>query len=519
MLRRYATVAVLGLLGAGAAPPGLSIPPPVAAAIQQITADELRGYVTVLASDRLSGRGVGHAGNREAEAFIAAALRTAGVPAATPDYLQEVAVYQPRLGTGGRLSLTVAGGKPLADLAVGPDFYALPVSADRDVSGPVVFAGYGLSAPLLGHDDYAAVDARGAIVLVLDDLPEAVRTRAALAAEERSALASVERKLADATAHGAVGLLLVRAFMSDLHGVWPEKTSVQSASYRLLGTMRAAPVAVAALSEGAAAPIRQALDRHRQVQARLSPGVIATPVLIHNVLGMIEGREAPGEMVVVGAHLDHDGVDAEGRIYNGADDNASGTAAVMAIAAAFARAAGRGLRPGRTVVFALWNGEEKGSLGAEYYAAAPVPARRVVANLNLDMVGREEDIPDPDDPRFRGFARMSAADNTNVVHLLGYTYSPDLAAIVGRANDTIRLTIREDYDLGAQGLLRRSDHWPFLEHRVPAVFLTTGLHPDYHTPDDDTERLDFEKLVRIAELAGRAAWLAAEGSAPRMKPR
>jgi Zn-dependent M28 family amino/carboxypeptidase len=167
----------------------------------------------------------------------------------------------------------------------------------------------------------------------------------------------------------------------------------------------------------------------------------------------------------------------------------------------------------------LWNGEEKGSLGAEHYVRHPAPARRVIANINLDMVGREEEIPDPDNPRFRGFRKTSAAQNTNVVHLLGYTYSPDLAAMAQRANDAIRLTIKEDYDRGAQSLVRRSDNWPFLARGVPAVFLTTGLHPDYHTPDDDTERIDFAKLERITELAARLAWMAADGEPPRFNAR
>jgi Zn-dependent M28 family amino/carboxypeptidase len=171
------------------------------------------------------------------------------------------------------------------------------------------------------------------------------------------------------------------------------------------------------------------------------------------------------------------------------------------------------------VVFALWNGEEKGSLGAEFYLQQPVPARKIVADINLDMIGREEEIPDPDNFRFRGFDRTTAAQNTNVVHLLGYSYSPDLARMAERANDAVRLTIREDYDRNAQGLVRRSDNWPFLEHGIPAIFLTTGLHPDYHTPDDDTDRIDFPKLERITELAARLAWMAANGEAPRFKAR
>ena len=497
--------------------PAFSIPSLVDSAIQQITAAELHQHVEMLASDEFSGRGVGHPGNRQAEQYIANALRDARISPAAPDYLQPVEVYEPRLGPGARLTITTGDRTPLADLRVGSDFYPLPVSGDRPVTGRVVFAGHGISAPEARHDDYASIDARGAIVLVLDDVPDAMRRLASLSNEERTELGSVARKVADAHAHGASGVIVVQSSMIDPRMVWPETTSVRSASYRLLAPMRAAPVAAAAISERAAAPVRDAIEAHRAVSAQLTPDVVATAVIMHNVLGIIEGRQPSSEMVVVGAHLDHDGVDEAGRIYNGADDNASGTAAVLAIAAAFARASARGERPARAVVFALWNGEEKGSLGAEYYAGKPVPARRVVANLNLDMIGREEEIPDPGDPRFQGFARTAASQNTNVVHLLGYSYSPDLAAIVERANDTIRLSIREDYDRDSQGLLHRSDNWPFLEHGIPAVFFTTGLHPDYHTPDDDTERIDFAKLERIAELACRAAWMTADGDAPRLK--
>ena len=519
MLPRLVTVALLGLLTTGAGRPAARIPSLVDSAIQQITTAELHHHVKILASDEFSGRGVGHPGNRQAEQYIVNALRDARIPPAAPDYLQDVEVYQPRLGPGARLTISTGGSTPLADLRVGPDFYPLPASGDRPVTGRVVFAGHGITVPEARHDDYASVDVRGAIVLALDDVPDAVRRLVSLSSEERTELGSVTRKVADAHAHGASGVIVVQRSMSDPLTVWPETTSIRSASYRLLAPMRAAPVAAAAISERAAGPIREAINAHRTVSAQLTPDVVATAVVMHNVLGMIEGRQSPNEMVVVGAHLDHDGVDELGQIYNGADDNASGAAAVLAIAAAFARASARGERPARSVVFAFWNGEEKGSLGAEYYAGKPVPARRVVANLNLDMIGRDEDVPDPNDPRFQGFAKTAASDNANVVHLLGYSYSPDLAAIVERANESIRLRIREEYDRDAQGLLYRSDNWPFLEHGIPALFFTTGLHPDYHTPDDDTERLDFAKLERIAELACRAAWLTAEGDAPRLKSR
>jgi hypothetical protein len=515
MLLRLVTVGLLSLLVGGTpARPAARLPVAVDEAIHDVTAAELRAHIEVLASDDFAGRGLGHAGNRDAERYIVQALRAANVPAATPDYLQPIEVYEPHLGRDTRLTVT-ASDRPLVELALGADLLPLPMSSDVTASGPLRFVGHGISAPRLHHDDYAAIDARGAVVLALEDAPDALRHSPVLSSDERTEIAAVERKADDARKHGAAGLIVIRSTVGDVRYTWPDRTSVRSAEYRLYAAMREHPLAVAVVSERAARPIRHALDTRQLLHVTLQPGIDAKPVVMDNVVAMVEGRRTSGEVVVVGAHMDHDGIDEQGRIYNGADDNASGTAAVLAIASAFARAAAQGTRPARAIVFALWNGEEKGSLGAEYYVDHPVPSRRIVANVNLDMIGRDEDIPDPDDPRFRGFAKSSASQNTNVVHLLGYTYSPDLARLAGVANDTLRLTIKQDYDRDSQSLVRRSDNWPFLQRSVPAVFLTTGLHPDYHTPDDDTVRLDFPKLERITELAARLAWLAAEADAPR----
>jgi Zn-dependent M28 family amino/carboxypeptidase len=140
----------------------------------------------------------------------------------------------------------------------------------------------------------------------------------------------------------------------------------------------------------------------------------------------------------------------------------------------------------------------------------------LIANLNLDMVGRSEDVPDPSNPRFRGLSRTSARDNANVLHLLGYSYSPDLAAVVKEENADIGLTLRTQYDNNAQDLVHRSDQWSFLERKIPAIFFTTGMHPDYHTPTDDVEKIEFQKMERIARLVYQVAWRVADQNA---KPR
>jgi Zn-dependent M28 family amino/carboxypeptidase len=129
-----------------------------------------------------------------------------------------------------------------------------------------------------------------------------------------------------------------------------------------------------------------------------------------------------------------------------------------------------------------------------------------VANVNLDMIGRNEDVPDPSDFRFVGLSKTSASENTNTLHLLGYTYSPEFAALVRQENAAVGLTIKQTLDVSPQNLIRRSDQWSFLQQRVPAVFFTTGLHPDYHTPQDDVGRINFDKLQKVARLAFRVTW-------------
>jgi hypothetical protein len=486
--RDPALLVVIACALSAAAPASAPISSAAARAIDAIPAAALREYVETLAGDEFRGRGVGDDGNRKAEAYICDTLTGAGVAPAGGDgsCYQPVDVFRPSLGRGAHLTVTGDNSTTLVDLDAGPEFYPLPETGDRDVTAPLVLPD---------------ADVRDAVaILAIDGDPDA--------------------PIAAALARGARGVLVVAEVLPDLRSVWPQQPSIRDATYRLVASLQSQPAPVATLARSAAEPVQAALRAGRRLTVTLTPNLVVEPLRIHNVLGIVEGREArhKREVVVVGAHLDHDGVDGDGRIYRGADDNASGTAAVMAAAAAFAQAAARGERPARPVLFALWTGEEKGELGAEAFVEAPGPRRRVVANINLDMVGRHEEVPDPDDWRFAGFPRVDAAASANTLHVLGYSYSPGLAAEVRLANAAVGLTLKEDYDVGAQDLLHRSDQWPFLRRGIPAVFLTTGLHPDYHTPADEAARIDFGKLERVARLAARTAWIVADGKPPRMTP-
>ena len=513
--RTAALVAIWCACAAPAAVPAPArLPDAVVRAIDAVSTADLKSYVEVLASDKLKGRGVGESGNRQAEEFICETLKKHGVSPAGADgsCFQPFAITQPALGPRARLVIKAADGSIRDEFRGGSDFYPLPDSGSGEVTGRLVFAHYGVTTANGTHDDYAGLETAGAIAMVLDGAPDALRG-------DRTAL--LTSKLENAAAHGVRGLLVVTDSPAGARQVWPESdASPRSTSYKLASDLQSS-LPVATLSQKAAQPLLDALARNEPLAATLTPDVAGKTVTVHNVLGFVEGRDADrrGEMVVIGAHLDHDGTDAEGRIYNGADDNASGTAAVIAVAAAMARASAAGERPARSVLFALWNGEEKGSLGAFAFVAAPQPARRVVANLNLDMVGRNEEVPDPADWRFAGMPKVAASASLNTLHVLGYSYSPDLVAELREANEAIGLTLKEDYDFGIHNLVQRSDQWAFLSHGIPALFLTTGLHPDYHTPDDDAARIDFGKLTRVARLAARAVWIIAEGAEPALKKR
>lgn len=525
------------------------MPQPIEQAAATITADDLRAHVRFLASDELQGRGTADTGNRLAELYLASVFERLQLGRATGvAYLQPVELVFSRLGQQNAVVISEQVNKAAVDTRYSPgiDFYPHPLSASRVVTAELIFAGYGITATEFNYDDYASVDAAGRIVVALDGEPDAGgepgdAENGRFLGRASTPHARVEAKIENARQHGAAGLLLVRERLRDIKAMWPENPSVRARDYQLADQVgkQTLPVGVISMATAGtilgqdASKLKNTIERNIQSagsgevsspaaftvtgrQARLSIDLTREPVVVHNVIAMIEGTDPKlkRQVVVVGAHMDHDGTDADGRIFNGADDNASGTAGVLETAEAFAAAARAGRKPARTVVFALWNGEEKGDLGSRYYVQHPGPAGELVANVNMDMIGRNEEVPDPNDYRFMGLQKTTAAENGNTVHLLGYSFSPDLAAVVRQENAAIGLRIKEDLDVNPQNLIRRSDQWSFLERHVPAIFLTTGLHPDYHTPQDDVGRINFEKLERIARLAFRVTWRVANDTDP-----
>ncbi len=213
-----------------------------------------------------------------------------------------------------------------------------------------------------------------------------------------------------------------------------------------------------------------------------------------NILAFIEGSEKPNEIIVISAHYDHVGT-KNGVVYNGADDDGSGTVAVMQIAKAFQEAKKAGKGPKRSILFLHVTGEEHGLFGSEWYSENPVfPLENTVVDLNIDMIGR-------DDPENRG---------KQYVYVIGSEMlSSELKTINETANNqTVKLELNYKYDdpKDPQRLYYRSDHYNFAKHGVPVAFYFDGIHEDYHKPTDDPEKIDYPLLQKRAQLIFATAW-------------
>jgi Zn-dependent M28 family amino/carboxypeptidase len=214
-----------------------------------------------------------------------------------------------------------------------------------------------------------------------------------------------------------------------------------------------------------------------------------------NILAFIKGSEKPDEIVVVSAHYDHVGI-KRGEIYNGADDDGSGTVALLEIAQAFQLAKKDGLGPKRSILFLHVTGEEHGLHGSRYYSENPVyPLKNTIADVNIDMIGRRD---------------SNHKDSNNYIYLIGSDYlSTDLYNICEEANKkSVNLTI--DYTFNDKNdpnrFYYRSDHYNFAKNGIPSVFLFNGVHADYHQKTDEVSKIEFDALCKRTQLAFAIAW-------------
>jgi hypothetical protein len=503
---------------------------PAHEAMRSITEQELRAEVHFLASDEMEGRE--SLSNEVVSRYLAYRFERMGLAPVNGSYFQKFGLVRAELKDGNRLQIRQKQAKSPVNASLRDDFYPAYNSGVGKARGSVVFAGYGITSPENRYDDYEGIDVNGAIVLVMSQRPPSAEDNGAFPPE----LAHPEEKVRNAKERGAAAVLLTSEptgsdrenFADRAKTVWPQNRSHGRLSLEVGGERASIPVLWVSNKTADLLLKESATDlatAHRKIRDDRRPSSTAIPgtevtletatngqrFQLRNVLAMVPGSdpELKNEAVVIGAHFDHIGTRGD-EIFNGADDNASGVAGLLEIAEAFALSRDR---PRRTVIFAAWNGEERGLLGSTFYVQSPpLPLENTIAKIQMDMIGRNEEIDDS--RRFRGFDKQKAEENRNAVNVLGYSYSEDLKNLVSELNRTIGLDVRFRYDEHPQNLIRRSDHWPFLSNQVPSLFFNTGLHPDYHMASDTADKLNYPKMERIARLVFLTAWSLANSDHP-----
>lgn len=517
---------------AAPAPPAPAPPPAVSAAAAEIAGARLHADVAFLADDMLEGRATATRGYDLAAAYVAARMAALGLePAGDSAYHQRVPLRRAALDAG-HTSLALVRGEaeqPLVlgrDALVSPDFLREVWSTDA----PLVFAGYGVSAPELGHDDFANLDVRGKVVVEFRGAPPR------LPHNERAFYSNVPVKEQAAVARGAVGVVQVLKPSEQANQPW-DRTVRQSQlpSYRWtdeggapanvqalleLGA-RLSPDGVAALFAGsprsfgdaaaaAESSVAGGFDLEPRIRARVTTrhSAASSP----NVIGLLRGSDPKlaQEAIVLTAHLDHLGIGEPvngDSIHNGAYDNATGTAMLLEVARAFTRMR---VRPKRSILFAAVTAEEKGLQGSDYLARHAAPAGLdIVGNLNLDMI-------------------LMLRPLTNVI-AFGAEHST-LGPVVERAARLAGLGVLPD-PVPEEVVFVRSDQFSFVKQGVPGIFPVSGgdgtpegfsevmrwNRERYHSPFDDLRQpFDWEGGARFTRMMFLAAWLAADGAqAPR----
>jgi hypothetical protein len=505
-----AVCAAVAVSARQAPPPGVAV----------ITASGLRGDVFFLAADEMRGRDALSVEGRIAANYIAAEFMRLGLkPIAAGTYFQTFPMTSAtvdREHTSLVANWTEPAGGRSKHFQLGHDFnFSGQSNAPSSVTGPVLFAGYGVTAPEYGYDDFAGLDAAGKIVLILTHEPHETKEGGAFKGPWNTFHAYNRHKVENVRRHGAAGVLIVNEWTPHRPPMTPSapRPGTQP-SYALANAFLDIPVFTVSreAADEMLAPsgktieqLKDAIDASGKpastavrVQVTMTKALIDSKVVqTRNVVGLLEGADPQlrSDVVAVTAHYDHLGVSG-GRIYHGADDNASGTAGVLEIARAFARGPAR---PKRSILFMVFEAEERGLLGAYQYALTPlVPLQQTVAVLNMDMIGRDEDSPT---------WNTHPADNLDGVNVIGTLYNPELRSAIERENAGVGLKL--DYKTDAddrEGWFARSDHFPFAERGVPMVLFNTGEHPDYHTENDTWDRLHYEKMEKIVRLIYLTAW-------------
>jgi hypothetical protein len=461
----------------------------VPAAIGPADSQRYLNDIKTLTQDKMEGRGDGTKGLVRAEHFLEARYKSLGLePAGTKGFLQPFTVT-----TGAKIKgknhFQLLNGETKTELKLNDDYVPFSFSESGTASAPLVFAGYGVTAGEFGYDDYAGLDVKDKIVLVLRYEPSSFAAKSGN--QGLTHHSQFFTKAINARNHGAKGLILLNGKLGDgeedlltrfgsVSG--PENVGILFAQVKnsvAAGWFQAAGKSLNAVQEQINSSSRPASFAYPEsLHASVAIDIETTRATVNNVLAYLSGKT--DEYIILGAHYDHLGrgnfdslaPSQIGQIHPGADDNASGTAGLLELARLLSPMKGQ-LQRG--ILFASFAGEELGLLGSEAWVKAPTkPLGKAVAMLNMDMIGRIKD---------------------DKVYIGGVGTGSTFQKVLDRAHDDSHLKF--EY---SQTGYAASDHTSFVSQKIPVLFFFSGLHGDYHKPSDTWEKIDPQAAARLLDV-------------------
>jgi len=480
-----------------------------------IKQSDLKAAMTFLASDQMRGRETGSPENDLAALYIRSSLIQMGLKplAQTGDYLQSIPLMTSEIMKGETfLKGTDQNGTDTfrTDSVI---FLMAPMQTN-ELKSRLVFAGYGFRDTASGYDDFKNIDVKDKIIMIMTGSPvETAHDKNAMLRFEEEGL-----KIRYAYMHGAKGVICVYEPGNKFRDAYASGLAEMGASgpgtkiVKLKETREVPALQIVFITQYAAdqllktdgfslqslqnkilsekKPVSYESDK---INLTLTTTIKGTDLKANNVIGIIEGTDPSlkNECIIYTAHFDHIGVDRKGEVFNGADDNASGSVSLLEVAKAFMNLH---KKPARSIVFAWVNGEEKGLLGSEYYSENPVIGmNNTLLDINLDMVGRSR-MPS-DTGKFMGID--PTVSKQGEIQMYTDQKGSDFLGLIGKRSADAGI---RSLNMGKDPVLGSSDHASFMSKGVPFIFFNSGFYPDLHSTGDDVEKIDFDKMERVTRL-------------------
>lgn len=476
-----------------------------------ITEKSSKDHLTILASKEFAGRGTGQEGGQKTVKYVADQFQSYGLkPIVNGSYFQPVSLLQ----IAYKVDSFQLDGKALV---YGQDFYVQGDNSNTTFhSDEIVFVGYGIQDEKF--NELKNIDLTGKVVLVINEgEPMDAEGKSIITGNTTKSAWSTSRfkRIQELSKLNPKLILAVNSQNEEMikrmnnrgmmGRVALDKGNSSSNSRQSTPVIHikksTADQLLSKINTSFDQFVGQTSAEAKQSQIiksalHASMGVKNEKLSDPNVIGFLEGTDLKDEVIVVCGHWDHDGILPNGTFFPGADDNGSGTVAVVEVAKAFAQAKKDGKGPRRSILFIALAAEEKGLLGSQFYVENPIiPLSQTVACINIDMIGRI------DDKHLNG--------DHNYIHVIGVNkLSSDLKPIVEKANADTKLKLDYDYDHPEEPmrLYYRSDHYNFAKNGIPSLFFFSGLHPHYHTPEDTVDKIDFPMMVKREKLIFNTVW-------------